>query len=131
MDTTPPRPDENQAPIVLDADLKMPEEQFGAPQEEQGGPSVLISILVGILILLLLVLGALFFFGAELFETLGFNRASQDADTVSEINTATTTETTEIDTIEAELDATDLDAIDAELEQIDAEIESSGTTTAS
>ena len=128
MDTTPSPKNETNAPDISDAELKMPEEQFGGAPEESHGSGMLIPLLVGTLVVLLAVLGALFFFGEELLEALNLSQLSPETDTAGE-TIATSTDTTEIDTIEAELEATDLTAIDTALEEIDAEIEASGTTT--
>lgn len=122
---------------IDDAELKMPEEQFGHVREKTSATSALVPVLIGFLIILLVLLGALVVWGEEIMGMLGpdISTPAPVVETSSETEATTTEEaaTTPAETpadLEAELEETTLADFDAELEAIDAELESSGTTTA-
>lgn len=138
------QPQQNQTPDIDDAELKMPEEQFGGPEPVRNGPGLLIPLLVVSIIVLAGVLVALVLWGEEMMGTLlgeqntEQNEATQFAATTTDDSTAAAAEpdtaTTEpdFDAIEAELQGEGFATFEDDLSEIETEIENDtqSTTTA-
>lgn len=141
MDPAKTSQPQNTNPTVSNEELKMPEEQFGEEESVPERSGLLVPILIAVLVLLLGVLGALFFWGDALLNML--NTAEDEAAVPPVFETSTTTNdtantpqqetptTTEeaLAAIEAELSATDYSEFEAELQAIDDELASESTTT--
>ena len=126
-----------QEPVVSDAEMKMPEESFGATGEGSDKTTHL-GIILGILIVLLvLILGGLYLWGTTLTSTPDVQvapvaeRPTAEENNEPESSTAdaqvqaleTVSTSNEIDAIAADIESTNLDALDAELADIDAELD--------
>lgn len=128
-----PNQPQTEQPTINPDELKMPEEHFGATEPPSRSSSAFIPLLVGILIILLIVLGALVVWGEDLIQMIqpdgGADTEATAVATTTE--TATTTEETapedSLAEIESDLESTDFESIDAELEAIDAELNASST----
>ena len=131
MDTTTPQPTEPQAPVTADAELKMPEEEFGGPRPPSDAPSILIPLLAGLLIALLVALAVLFIFRDTLMELIGMDSGTADVltETEPEPTEPEVKDTAELDQLQSELEATTFAEIEADLAEIDAEFADAATTT--
>jgi len=124
-------------PIISDAEMKMPEENFGTSMETSDTTTHL-GIILGILIVLLvLILGGLYLWGSTLQNVPvtpaapALERPTAEENNEPESTTAdaqvqaleTVSISNEIEAIEADIESTNLDALDAELEAIDAELD--------
>lgn len=126
-----------QEPVISDVEMKMPEESFGTPVEHSDKTTHL-GIILGILIVLLvLILGGLYLWGATLqnspapVQTTPVVRPTPEENNEPESTTAdaqvqaleTVSTSNEIEAIQADIESTNLDELDAELDAIDAELD--------
>ena len=132
MDTNAPQPTEPQTPVTADAELKMPEEEFGGPRPPSDAHSILIPLLAGLLIALLAALAVLFIFRETLMELIGMDSNATDELTEAEPMepAPAAKDTEELDQLQSELEAANFSDIEADLSQIDAELTGGATTTA-
>lgn len=119
----------NTPPIVPQDELKMPEEQFGAPEAEHGSSRTTLFALIAILIVLLGILGTLLVWGDTIVDAVMGTPSADERGMVQEpVNNlqpepAAPTTAEELSEIEAEIESTDFEEFDAELDAIDAEFE--------
>lgn len=125
-------------PPVTDDEMKMPEEDFGAPEAEGGRSKALLFTLIGILAVLLMILGAMLLWGDAIMRMMGStdgNAPMSPEGTMNDLQpepAASTEPTVEEDLaeIEEDLESTDFEEFDAELDAIEAEFESEATAEA-
>lgn len=127
----------NNEPVISEAEMKMPEEQFGAGVEVPAdGPSYLGLVLAGLIVILVLLLAGLYLWSTTLNNiapvettpvtrpTTEENNEPESTKAEAEVETLEVLSTSdELGAIEADLESTDLDALDTELNAIDAELE--------
>ncbi|MEX0918090.1 MAG: hypothetical protein WDZ93_02950 [Candidatus Paceibacterota bacterium] len=116
MEQNQPQPEQNQAPDISDAELKMPEEQFGESEPVKEGRGMLVPLLILLILALAGILGALVLWGEELMGIILGEQTPEQEEAME--STATTSDEMTADTTGAETAATqpDFNAIEAELE---------------
>lgn len=123
-----------QTPSVPETEMKMPEEQVIAPQPEARGRRAFIPLLVGVLVLLLGILGALLVWGDEIIDTFMPVDTAEDVSLTPATSTdpaVTDTDASEteadLSAIEAELEGEDFSEFEAEMSALDAELAATST----
>lgn len=135
---------EQQAPQVPEEELKMPTEPFRSGTDDTGGPfsNALIPILVGVLVLVLGMFGALILWGDQIIDTFfPSGEPTVEEETSADDGEATTTDTTEtssspqnttanddsLSAIESDLESTSFNSFNEDMEEIDTTLEATST----
>jgi cytoskeletal protein RodZ len=140
-------PEENKNPdietnpdmLVSDNEMKMPQETFLNTEPAKDKSSVLGAVLVGLIVVLVVILGGLYLWGATLrnqtevptFDipsrpTPAENNEPESTNAEADVQALETVSTSnEIEAIEADIESTNLDQLDAELNAIEAEFDAS------